>query len=255
MLISRFEELDLMVRGADAVCPLCGYNQGEERILVYHLVTAHKGIPHTPGEEMFLCQLHPEAGSMNHLEFVRHAQQESTKAANKTLGIVLESTLLKPPKCAEVNVQPGQVIAVQKRLEETRPVDARPPEIRRRFNVAMTGAVFMILIGYQLIQLRTPLNLTGAIDLVAGLGGLAGSLLYYVHPFRQRLGASIVLLASGFAWIPFVIFLFRIFVGQSLFGIYLLFLFLGPLLAMAGAAMVLAVSSPTTNILARRAFS
>ena len=237
-----------MAPATDAVCPLCGYNQGEERILVYHLVTAHKGIPHTPGEEMFLCKLHPEAGSMNHLEFVKHAQEESTKAANKTIGIVLESALLRPPKCAEVNVQPGQVTVVQKHLEETRPVDARPPEIRRRFNVAMTGAVFMILIGYQLAGLRAPLNLIGVIDIVAGMGSIAGSLLYYVHPFRQRLGASIVLLSSAFAWIPFVIFLFRILVGQSLFGTYLLFLLLGPLLAMAGAAMVLVMNVPSRKL-------
>jgi hypothetical protein len=232
----------------DAVCPLCGYNQGEERILVSHLLIAHKGIPHTEGEEMSLCRLHPEAGSMNHLEFVKHAQEESTKAANKTLGIVLESSLLRPPKCAEVGVQPGEVTNVQKHLEETRPIDARPPEIRRRFNVAMTGAAFMILIGYQLTHLRAPLNLTGAMDLGAGLGALAGSLLYYVNPFRQRQGASIVLLASAFAWIPFAIFLFRILVGQSLIGIYLLYLLLGPLLAMAGAAMVLVMNVPARKL-------
>ncbi len=176
---------------------------------------------------------------MNHLGFVKHAQEESTKAANKTFGIALETALLRPPKCAPVNVQSGQVTTVQKHLEDTKPVNSRPVEIRRRFSLAMGGAGLMIVMGYQLAQLRVPLNLTGQAALFAGLGGLAGSLLFYAQPSRQRLGAFIVFLSSVVGWIPFAIFLVRVIIGESLIGLYLLFLMLGPLLAMAGAIMVL----------------
>lgn len=233
-----------------AVCPICGYNQGEERILVYHLITFHKGIPHAPGEETVLCRVHPEVGAMNHLEFVRHAQEESTKAANKTLGIALESAFLKPPKCAEFTVQSGQVVPVQKQLEATKPVDVRPPEIRRRFNVAMTGAAVMIPLGYQLAMLPALLSLTGFVDLFAGLVCLGGSLLYYARPFQRRLAAYITLSSSIVAWAPFLVFLYRISVGQSLFGLYILFLFPGPLLGVVGAILVLA-SKPVVPTQAR----
>ncbi|HZY47230.1 MAG TPA: hypothetical protein VFE96_05465 [Candidatus Bathyarchaeia archaeon] len=229
-----------------AVCPICGYNQGEERILVYHLLTAHKGIPHTQGEEIFLCKVHPDAGPMNHLEFVKHAQE---KASNPRLGMLLEDTLLKPPKCSEVSVQSGEVTTVQQHLEATKPLNARPPEIRSRFNVAMAGAGIMIIIGYQLARLRAPLNLTGQTDIVAGLICLAGSLLYYVQPARLRLAAYAALFSSIVAWAPFLIFLIRIIFGQSLFGLYVIFLLLGPLLGVVGATMVLVSKRPLQRAL------
>lgn len=97
----------------------------------------------------------------------------------------------------------------------------------------------MILIGLQLSRLRSPLNLTGWTDLISGFAIYGGALVFYLRPMRSKTAASIVLISSLIGWGPFVVFLLRIFVGQSLFGFYLVWLFLGPLLSVAGAVAVL----------------
>lgn len=204
-----------------------------------HLMSIHNGIPQTEGEELFLCKLHPEVGSMNHLEFVRHSQEESSKASGRNIGFILETSLVKSPKCSEVKVQAGQVPVVQRQLVEAGPLDLRPIEIRRRFGVSTAGALVMVLMGIQLAQLPAPLNLTGATDLVAGLIAFAGWILFYARPSELRLGASIVIAGSTIGWIPFVLFVLRVFSGESLVGLYLLFLLLGPLLSLIGAILVL----------------
>jgi hypothetical protein len=86
-----------------AVCPICGYNQGEERILVSHLIGVHGGIPHAEGEELFVCQTHPSAQPMNHLEFIKHTQEVS---ANVRPGQP------KPLSCQPIGVIQGQVASV-----------------------------------------------------------------------------------------------------------------------------------------------
>ena len=204
-----------------------------------HLMSVHKGIPHTEGEELSLCRLHPEAGSMNHLEFVKHAQEESSKASGRNFGFVLETSLVKSPQCSEVKVQAKQIPVVQKQLVEAGPLDLRPIEIRRRFGLSTSGALVMVLMGYQLARLSFPPNLTGATDLVAGFVGLAGWILFYAQPTQLRLGASISIAGSTIGWIPLIIFVLRVFAGESLVGPYLLFLLLGPLLSLIGAVLVL----------------
>jgi len=111
--------------------------------------------------------------------------------------------------------------------------------LRTRFSLSLAGGSFMIVIGLQLSRLRSPLNLTGWTDLVSGLAVYAGALVFYLRPMQSKTAASIVLLFSMIGWIPFLAFLVRIFAGQSLFGFYLVWLFLGPLLSMAGAVAVL----------------
>jgi len=132
-----------------AVCPICGYNQGEERILVAHLVGVHGGIPRVQGEAMFVCNNHPGIAPMSHLEFLKHAQEVTSTAMYGRAP---------PPKCQPVSVSQGQVVSMP--LKEWQSIalgkahsTEKNLKLRWGFSIASSGAVLLIINGARFIPL------------------------------------------------------------------------------------------------------
>jgi hypothetical protein len=223
-----------------AICPICGYDQGEERILVGHLLTVHQGIPHTSGEDLFTCKFHPAAGPMNHLEFVKHAQSISSYEMGP-----------KPVKCEEVKALPGQLlvkpvdVAASAALEQFR-LEDKPWRLRQGFSIAITGGFFMMLQGYQLSSVVGPvLHLVGWAYLAIGSGIIGGSLIFYASPWRYRLASSVVLVFAGAGWSSLLVLIVRIVSGFATVGfLFMVFVVAGPLLATVGAVANLVWNMP-----------
>ena len=223
-----------------AICPICGYDQGEERTLVGHLVTVHQGIPHTQGEDLFTCKFHPAAGPMNHLEFVKHAQASLVY----TIGP-------KPVKCEEVKDVPGQFSVKPvdplktSALEQFR-LEDKPWRLRQGFSITITGGFFMMLQGFQLSSVVGPvLHLVGWAYLAIGLGIVGGSLIFYASPWRYRLASSVVLVFAGAGWSSLLVLIVRILSGSAIVGsFFMAFVVAGPLLATVGAVANLGWNMP-----------
>jgi hypothetical protein len=213
------------------ICPICGYDQGEERVLVGHLLTIHQGIPHTSGEDLFTCKFHAAAGPMNHLEFVKHAQSISSYEIGP-----------KPVKCEEVKALPGQLlvkpvdVGASAALEQFR-LEDKPWRLRQGFSISVTGGFFMMLQGYQLSSVVGPvLHLVGWAYLAIGLGIIGGSLIFYASPWRYRLASSVVLVFAGAGWSSLLVLIIRIVSGFATVGsLFTVFVVAGPLLATVGA--------------------
>lgn len=100
----------------------------------------------------------------------------------------------------------------------------------------------MILIGIQLaaVPFRSPLNLTGPLDIIAGLFVFIGALVFYARPSRSKLAASAVLTSSFLGWISFFILLIRFYLDGALhLRLYWFQWLLGPLLASVASLLIL----------------
>ena len=156
------------------VCPICGYNQGEERILVSHLVGVHGGIPHAQGEELFVCQNHPSVQPMNHLEFMKHTQEVS---ANVRPGQP------KPPPCQQVGLLQGQIASIPlKNWQEMATRDSRLREKYVRSRAMRLLAFAILFLGLATFNFATYTSVTSFQSTFTLQPGLAYHFVYQLNP-------------------------------------------------------------------------
>jgi hypothetical protein len=222
-------------------CPICGYNQGEEGILVAHLVRVHGGIPHVQGEEMVVCNDHPGVAPMNRLEFLKHTQEvTSTDAYGRPLS-----------KCHPTPLSQGQVVSMPLKewqsiaLGKTHPAE-KPLKLRWGSSIASSGAVLMILNAASFIPLADlELSLYGWVQMLAGFAILAGSAVFYSNQSRYKQGSAIALVAASISWVAVLLIIARVLSGTAYVrGVLIIFLLLAPLLSTIVAAWNLLSKNP-----------
>jgi len=228
-----------------AVCPICGYNQGEERILVAHLVGVHGGIPRVQGEAMFVCNNHPGIAPMNHLEFLKHAQEVTSTAMYGRAP---------PPKCQPVSVSQGQVVSMP--LKEWQSIalgkahsTEKNLKLRWGFSIASSGAVLLIINGARFIPLADlELSVYGWVQMLAGFAILAGSAVFYSNQSRYMQGSATILVAASMSWVAVILIAIRVVSGTAyVSGVLTIFLVLAPLLSTIGSVWNL-ISGETKSI-------
>ena len=157
-----------------AVCPICGYDQGEERILVSHLVGVHGGIPHTQGEELFVCQYHPTVQPMNHLEFIKHTQEVSASG---------RPGQPKPIPCQQVGLLQGQTASIP--LKNWQEMATRNSGLQRKYlrSRAIRLLAFAILfLGLATFNFATYTSVTSYQSTFSLQPGLAYHFVYQLNP-------------------------------------------------------------------------
>jgi len=162
-----------------------------------HLVGVHGGIPHVQGEKVFVCINHSGVAPMNHLEFLKHAQEVASTAMYGRAP---------PPKCQPAPISQGQVVSMP--LKEWQSIASGKThsgekclKLRWGFSIASSGAVLMIINGARFIPLSDfELSVCGWVQMLAGFAILGGAALFYSNQSRYIQGSAVVLVAASAAW-------------------------------------------------------
>ena len=192
---------------------------------------------------MFVCNNHPGVAQMNHLEFLKHAQEVTSAAMYGRAP---------PPKCQPIHVSQGQVISMP--LKEWQSIalgkshsGEKYLKLRWGFSIASSGAVLMIINGARFIPLADlELSTYGWIQMLAGFAILAGVAVFYSNQSRYVQGSAVVLVAATAAWVVLLLIATRVLSGTAyVSGTLITFLLLAPLLSTIGATWNLLSKKPT----------
>ena len=194
---------------------------------------------------MFVYINHSGVAPMNHLEFLKHAQEVASTAMYGRAP---------PPKCQPAPISQGQVVSMP--LKEWQSITSGKThsgekclKLRWGFSIASSGAVLMIINGARFIPLSDfELSVCGWVQMLAGFAILGGAALFYSNQSRYIQGSAVVLVAASAAWaVPERT---RVAISKStayISGVLATFLLLAPFLSTIGATWNLLSKRPNSQ--------